>query len=76
MMLWKMLNIHCSLTHELRLALLGYSIFGFIFFDAVYVAAVVNHATQCEMNIYLLQSIKIRILSRKYSTIDEAIKVR
>lgn len=55
--------------------MLGYSIFGFIFFDTVYIAAVVNYAAQCEMNIYLLQSIKIRILSRKYSTTDEAIKV-
>ena len=46
-----------------------------MFFDAVYVAAVVNYAVQSEMNIYLLQSIKLRVLSRKYDTTDEAIKV-
>ena len=55
--------------------LLIYSIVGFMFFDAVYVAAVVNYAVQSEMNIYLLQSIKLRVLSRKYETTDEAIKV-
>ena len=55
--------------------LLIYSILGFMFFDAVYVAAVVNYAVQSEMNIYLLQSIKIRVLSRKYGSTDEAIKV-
>jgi len=46
-----------------------------MFFDAVYVAAVVNYAVQSEMNIYLLQSIKIRVLSRWYQSTDEAIKV-
>lgn len=46
-----------------------------MFFDAVYVAAVINYVVQSEMNIYLLQSIKIKVLSRKYLTTDEAIKV-
>ena len=46
-----------------------------MFFDAVYVAAVVNYAVQSEMNIYLLQSIKLKVLTRKYETTDEAIKV-
>ena len=65
----------CRITYETKIALLVYSILGFMFFDAVYVAAVVNYAVQSEMNIYLLQSIKIRVLSRKYETTDEAIKV-
>lgn len=64
-----------SLNHQVKLILLIYSIFGFMFFDAVYVAAVVNYAVQSEMNIYLLQSIKIKVLSRKYQSTDEAIKV-
>ena len=66
----------CSITNEVKLVLLIYSIFGFMFFDAVYVAAVVNYAVQSEMNIYLLQSIKLKVLTRKYESTDEAIKVR
>lgn len=39
---------------------------GFLFFDFVYVAAVVNYAAQSEMNIYLLDAIKKLVQDKGY----------
>ena len=50
-------------------------LFGFIFFDAVYIVAVMNYAIQSELNIYLLHALRIKVERREHKTIDAAIKV-
>lgn len=55
--------------------LLIVSLIGFVFFDGVYVAAVMNYAIQSELNISLLQSVRRKVKNRKYHSMDSAIKV-
>ena len=52
------------------------SLIGFIFFDGVYISAIINYAIQSELNISLLHSINKKVKNRKYHSIDLAIKVR
>ena len=55
--------------------LLIISLIGFLLFDMVYVAAVMNYAIQSELNISLLYSVFSKVKQRKYQTTDLAIKV-
>ncbi len=56
-------------------ALLVLSLVGFVFFDLVYVAAVINYAAQSEMTIYLLRAIQRMVSQKYYGEIDAGIKV-
>ena len=51
------------------------SLAGFVTFDVVYVAAVVNYAAQSEMNIKLLYAIQAMVEQKLYPDIDSSIKV-
>ena len=55
--------------------LLIVSLIGFLLFDMVYVAAVMNYAIQSELNISLLHSVCGKVKEKKYQTTDLAIKV-
>ncbi len=55
--------------------LLVFSLGGFVFFDLVYVGAVINYAAQSEMNIYLLRAIRRMVVQKFYEDIDAGIKV-
>ncbi len=55
--------------------LLVFSLVGFVFFDLVYVGAVINYAAQSEMNIYLLRAIRRMVVQKFYEDIDAGIKV-
>ena len=41
----------------------------------LYVSAVMNHAAQSEMNIYLLRAIESLVKTKQYESLDTAIKV-
>lgn len=58
-----------------KLTLVIFSLFGFIFFDAVYIMAIMNYAIQSELNIYLLHALRIKVERREHKSIDAAIKV-
>ena len=62
-------------TGAAKLALVIFSLFGFIFFDAVYIVAVMNYTIQSELNIYLLHALRIKVEQHENKTIDAAIKV-
>ena len=65
-------RIQGAINHGLTI----FSHIGFIFFDVVYVAAVMNYVAQSEMNIYLLCAIKSFVLDNKYhNNMKEAMKV-
>lgn len=51
------------------------SLLGFITFDVVYVAAVMNYAAQSEMNIKLIYAIISLIKQKRHQEVDAAIKV-
>lgn len=51
------------------------SLLGFISFDVVYVAAVMNYAAQSEMNIKLIYAIISLIKQKRHQELDAAIKV-
>ena len=52
------------------------AMFGFVFFDVVYIVAVMNYAAQSEMNIHLLKSTKIRVQQKiEYPDINAVIRV-
>ena len=71
-----MLN-ECSIrvTGAEKYVFLIVSLTGFVLFDGVYLAAVINYAIQSELNISLLHSISKKVKYRKYHSIDLAIKV-
>jgi len=50
---------------------------GFVSFDIVYVAAVMNYAAQSEMNIYLLRAVRKIVEDKRYGNtqVDSSIKV-
>lgn len=70
---------HCYITYRFtgagKLTLVIFSLFGFIFFDAVYIMAIMNYAIQSELNIYLLHALRIKVERREHKSIDAAIKV-
>ena len=49
---------------------------GFVLFDMVYLAAIINYAVQSEFNIGFLRAITNLVRQRKYATLDAAINVR
>lgn len=63
-----------DIRDEVKNILVFISFVGFVFFDMVYSAAIINHAAQCELNIYFLQAVRLKVEERKYSRIDDAIK--
>ena len=67
--------ITCRFTGAGKLTLVIFSLFGFIFFDAVYIMAIMNYAIQSELNIYLLHALRIKVERREHKSIDAAIKV-
>ena len=62
-----------DIHHELKDVLVYFSFVGFVFLDMVYIAAIINHAAQCELNIYFLQAVKLKVEERRYNTVDEVI---
>jgi len=58
-----------------KLVLVIFSLFGFIFFDAVYIMAIMNYAIQSELNIYLLSALQIKVERREHKSLDTIIKV-
>lgn len=59
---------------EVKVMLLVFSLVGFVFLDMVYCVAIINYAAQCELNIYFLHAVKLKVEERQYSEVDEAIK--
>ena len=58
-----------------KIVLVVFAIIGFLFFDTVYVSAVMNYAAQSEMNIYLLRAVRKLVVQKEYTDMDTAIKV-
>ena len=58
--------------------LAGLCIFGFLFFDLVYLAAVVNYSIQSTFNVKYIKAVAEMVAGKnqKYSSLDIAIKVR
>ena len=50
-----------------------FSLVGFVFLDMVYTAAIVYHAAQCELNIYFLQAVRLKVEAGQYVRINDAI---
>ena len=47
---------------------------GFLFFDLLYVAVVINYCTQCQLAIYFTNSIKEKVQNKAY-LLGDAVKV-
>lgn len=63
---------------KLLVPLAAVCIFGFLFFDLVYLAAVVNYSIQSMFNIKYIKAVAEMVAGKnqKYSSLDIAIKVR
>ena len=63
---------------EFLVPLAGLCIFGFLFFDLVYIAAVVNYSIQSTFNVKYIKAVAEMVAGKnqKYSSLDIAIKVR
>ena len=51
------------------------ALFGFVFFDFLYISVVIYYISQGELIIYLLRSIRDKVRN-KIGSLDEAVKVR
>ena len=58
-----------------KITLVVISLLGFVFFDLVYLAAVINYAAQSELNIKLIYAIRTLVMQRNYENIDATIQV-
>jgi len=67
---WPSMDIH----GEVKMMLVLFSFVGFVFLDMVYSAAIINHAAQCELNVYFLHAVRLKVEERQYHEVDEAIK--
>ncbi len=72
------LNTHTPIRLKglLKILCILVALLGFVFFDVVYIVAVMNYAAQSEMNIHLLRATGTRIQQRiEYPDVNAAIKV-
>ena len=65
----------CSFQEGEKVVLITFSLVGFLFFAMVYVAAVLNHAVQSELLVWLISSVNTLLVKNEYPNIDAAIKV-
>ena len=63
------------IPNQVQIGLGVVCLFGFVLFDLVYLAAVVNYSMQSEFNIKFVQAICKLVIQKKYSKLDLAIKV-
>ena len=71
----QMYSLFFRIEDGLKLFLIILSLIGFVFFDIVYVAAVMNYTAQSEIIIYWLYSVRIKVENKTYKQLDEAVKV-
>ena len=57
------------------MALVVFSLVGFLFFDMVYVATAMSHAVQSELLVWLISSVTSLLRNNQYHNVDAAIKV-
>lgn len=64
-----------DLTYDVRRYILVISaLFGFVFFDLLYISVVIYYISQAQLIIYLLRSIKDKVRN-KVTSLGEAVKV-
>ena len=51
------------------------SFWGFIFFDLLYIAVVINYSSQCQLIIFYIENIKDKVQNKAYKSLNEACKV-
>ena len=51
------------------------SMLGFIFFDLLYIAVVINYTSQCQLLMFYIENIIDKIVSKHYKTLTDASKV-
>ncbi len=51
------------------------SLFGFIFFDFLYIAVIINYCLQCQLLTFYVNNIRKQVLSKNYKSLHEACKV-
>ena len=73
----RVLWVTTPIDSEVLISLAAVCIFGFLFFDLVYLAAVVNYSIQSEFNIKYIKAVTEMVAAKnqKYSSLDIAIKV-
>ena len=65
-----------SFFEEEKVILVVFSLVGFLFFDMVYMAAVMNYVVQSELLVWLVSSVTTLLYKNEYPNIDAGIKVR
>ena len=67
--------MHTAVENRLRFAFVIFSIFGFVCFDLLYVAVVINYTSQGQLLRYYIRSVMDRVRTKAYRLTD-AIRVR
>lgn len=51
------------------------SMFGFIFFDLLYIAVVINYVSQCQLLSFYIENVTDKVENKRYKTLTDASKV-
>ena len=51
------------------------SFLGFIFFDLLYIAVVINYSSQCQLITFYIENIRDKVQNKAYKSLNEACKV-
>ena len=51
------------------------SMLGFIFFDLLYIAVVINYVSQCQLLSFYIENVTDKVENKRYKTLTDASKV-
>ena len=55
--------------------LVVFSLFGFLFFDLLYIAVTINYCSQCQLLTFYIDNIQDKVRNKKYGNLSLAMKV-
>ena len=58
-----------------KYTLVVFSLFGFLFFDLLYIAVTINYCSQCQLLTFYIDNIQDKVRNRKYDNLNLAMKV-
>ena len=64
-----------SAYDAVQVILILFSIYGFIFFDLLYIAVIINYCSQCQLLTFFIENLQDKVRNKKYPNLGLAIKV-
>ena len=59
----------------MHFSLVSFAMLGFVFFDLLYIAVVINYASQCQMLTFYIDNIVDKVINKQYKSLTDAARV-